>query len=288
VNEHRRTKRAWTKIFRIWGIAGGVAMGGFLGWCLLAYRASDDARRALASDEQVSVRNGEGYRSFAPNIQSNLKTAGLVFFAGSLVEPAAYAPLAQAVARKGNPVLLIELPWRGTFGGADGRYVIDRARAAMRRFPQVRSWVIAGHSRGGEVAARFVNDDIADAAGLVLIGTSHPRRISLANITVPVAKILGTRDGIAPVIKSKKTRNNLPSSTRWVLIEGGNHSQFGSYGFQPGDRVATISRHDQQESTVAVLLKLLRPALLPDRISTGNELPPNAGAQLDGGPGTPQ
>jgi hypothetical protein len=42
-----------------------------------------------------------------------------------------------------------------------------------------------------------------------------------------------------------------------VRIEGGNHSQFGWYGFQPGDRWASISREEQQ----AVVVRELRRAV---------------------------
>jgi hypothetical protein len=43
-----------------------------------------------------------------------------------------------------------------------------------------------------------------------------------------------------------------------VLIEGGNHSQFGYYGVQLGDNSAGISREQQQELTVEGVLAALR------------------------------
>jgi hypothetical protein len=36
-----------------------------------------------------------------------------------------------------------------------------------------------------------------------------------------------------------------PLSTHYVTLEGGNHSQFGDYGFQRGDTLATISLVEQ-------------------------------------------
>ena len=36
-----------------------------------------------------------------------------------------------------------------------------------------------------------------------------------------------------------------PLTTRYVTLEGGNHSQFGDYGFQRGDTVATLSLEEQ-------------------------------------------
>jgi hypothetical protein len=50
----------------------------------------------------------------------------------------------------------------------------------------------------------------------------------------------------------------LPPGTRHVRIDGGNHSQFGAYGFQPGDWPATISRTEQQRQTLEAVLRMLR------------------------------
>ena len=58
--------------------------------------------------------------------------------------------------------------------------------------------------------------------------------------------------------KQQATMRNLPASTRLVRIDGGNHSQFGYYGFQPGDWPATITRDEQQRQIVAALLGMLR------------------------------
>ena len=73
-----------------------------------------------------------------------------------------------------------------------------------------------------------------------------------------MTRVFGTRDTVADVEKLDATRTNLPPSTRIVPIDGGNHSQFGHYGFQPGDWPATISREAQQAITRAALLDALR------------------------------
>jgi uncharacterized cupin superfamily protein len=92
---------------------------------------------------------------------------------------------------------------------------------------------------------------------LILIGTSHPRDFSLANSTIPVTRIFGTRDTVADLDKVLAVRKNLPPDTRDVRIDGGNHSQFGYYGFQPGDWPATITREEQQRLTLDAVLSAL-------------------------------
>ena len=119
---------------------------------------------------------------------------------------------------------------------------------------------MAGYSRGGEIAARFVHAGDEAFAGLVLIGTSHPRDLTLAGTDVPVTRIFGTRDTVADAEKLEATRHNLPASTTLVRIEGGNHSQFGHYGFQPGDWPATITREAQQRIMLEAILASLAAA----------------------------
>jgi pimeloyl-ACP methyl ester carboxylesterase len=121
--------------------------------------------------------------------------------------------------------------------------------------------VAAGHSRGGVVASKLVYQRGRDLAGLVLIGTSHPRDFSLAGTSLPVTRVFGTRDTIADVEKLEATRHNLPPGTRFVRIDGGNHSQFGQYGFQPGDWPATIDRAAQHRMTVEAIFSTLADAL---------------------------
>ena len=251
------TRRIWPIVRRIWITAGLVFTAVFVTWSLLAYRSSSEARRALQSDERVAIAHHDGHWAFDPSAPS---TTGLIFFAGALVDPVAYAPLARAIAEARYPVLLVELPRRGAFGGADGPEVFARARAAAASRPRVTRWIVAGHSRGGVVAAQIVRDGFPGLAGAVLIGTSHPRGFSIAGATVPITRVFGTRDTVADVEKLEATRGNLPASTRIVAIDGGNHSQFGYYGFQPGDWPATISREAQQAITRAALLDALAAA----------------------------
>ncbi len=42
-----------------------------------------------------------------------------------------------------------------------------------------------------------------------------------------------------------------------VVIEGGNHAQFGNYGKQKGDPDATISTEEQQDITVEAIMEFL-------------------------------
>ena len=254
-------KRTWRgRIHRIWVTTGSIAGLVFIVWSLLAYRASGDAHDALESSSTVHVESLDGYWRFTP---SQSAETGLLFFPGALVDPVAYAPLTRAVAERGYSVLLVQVPKRGALGGAESNELVLRYMRALRETTAAggpRQWVVGGHSRGGVISSNVVRSLRAGIAGLILIGTSHPRDFSLAHLRVPVTQIFGTRDTIADVDKVIAARRNLPPAIDIVQIDGGNHSQFGYYGFQPMDWPATISRAEQQRITVTAIVAALERA----------------------------
>ena len=99
--------------------------------------------------------------------------------------------------------------------------------------------------------------------GLIPIGSTHPRDFSLADTRLAVTKIYGSADGVASADDVRANAALLPASTRWVAIEGGNHHQFGYYGFQPGDHFASITRHEQQAATLTAVLEALETTPMP-------------------------
>jgi pimeloyl-ACP methyl ester carboxylesterase len=244
------------RLKRIWIAAGLTLTLVFVSWSVIAYRAEPGAVAAERSDSLVRIEKSDGVRRFTPTGRT-VEPVGLLFFPGGLVDPTAYAPLARAVAESGMSVVLVELPRRGAFGGADDPELLDRARAIMNTAGP-RRWVVAGHSRGAVVASQLASEIPRGLAGLVLIGTTHPRDVDLSRLVVPVTKIVGTRDGLARPSAIEANRHLLPAATRWVRMEGGNHSQFGWYGFQPGDRFARISADSQRAQMIAAVLETIR------------------------------
>ncbi len=100
-------------------------------------------------------------------------------------------------------------------------------------------------------------------AGLLLVGTSHPRDADLSALRIPVTKVVGTRDGLASAAEVLANRAKLPPATRWVWVRGGSHSLFGWYGFRPGHRRATPPAAAQRAALVEAALALLAAAGAP-------------------------
>lgn len=249
-------RQLWRHARRIWitlGLGGTVV---FVIWSLIAYRASAVARAALHSDSTVTVQHSGAIWSFVPAGAPPANPA-LIFFPGALVDPVAYAPLVHTAASAGFPSYIVELPRRGAFGGADDPSLEQRLDQLLAKPDTPRRWVSAGHSRGAVVAAEFAATPRAGFSGLVLIGTTHPRDVDLSKLATPITKIVGTRDGIAKPADVEANRAKLPTSTQWVWVDGGNHSQFGWYGFQPGDRRATVSAEVQRATMIRTVLNAL-------------------------------
>jgi pimeloyl-ACP methyl ester carboxylesterase len=220
----------------------------------IAFRPAGFGPEVLASDAHVRVENRADALIFQP--ASARGDAALMFFPGCPVPAEAYAPLARAIAEQGYPVFVMHVPYRCATLAEQQQDLFAAAQAVLRAWP--RRWVLAGHSRGAVHASALVAQYPNLAAGLILIATTHPQDVDLSSLTIPVMKIYGTRDGVAPEERMKANARLLPSATRWVRIEGGNHRQFGSYRYQLWDRSATISRQAQQAQTVEAIVNMLR------------------------------
>ncbi len=235
---------------------------GFITWACLftlwhanSYRTQDVPPSYFESDAGVSFVQTPVGLEYLP-LQRPRQQA-VVFFSGSGVAPHAYAPLLRPLAELGYPTFIVALPYRFAPFDAHKLEALQRAKAVIDAHPSVQRWVIAGHSLGGALAARFVADQRSLPLSLVLVGTTHPKEADLSDLRIPVTKVFATHDGIAPVEKVLANKPLLPATTAWVEIPGGNHSQFGNYGHQLLDGEATIGRDAQQRVVRDALLKAL-------------------------------
>lgn len=250
-----RVHRILRRIFLV-----NTALAGLLiGWLYVSGRATGFDDAVLRSDDRVVVEVGDAGLTFRPRGEADRSRAGLIFFPGAQVEPAAYAPLARSLAALGFPATIVQIPFAPPPFGPDEEALLDRADRLIQADPSVERWVVAGHSRGGALAARYAHDRPGRVAGLVLVGTSHPKspQRDLSGSGLDVTRVYATEDGLATVARVEANRRLLPPDTRWVRVEGGNHAQFGWYGAQLGDGRATIPREEQQ----AILLEAVRDAL---------------------------
>ena len=212
------------------------------------YHALDTAVAATASDETVTVTNPDGDTYYF--IPSDIK-AGLIFYSGGKVEYTAYAPLMHKLAENGILCILPHLT--GNLAILDG----NAADGYMEEYPEVENWYVGGHSLGGVAASRYADKHSDSLSGLILLASYSTRDLSDSGLNV--ISVYGSEDCILDMDQYEKARQNLPPDFREYVIDGGIHAYFGNYGEQKGDKTPSISREEQQDTTVDYILYSMNP-----------------------------
>ena len=220
-----------------------------LGFCLLiwimnSYRTKGVNTTILQNNSSVLVDNTDDFISFTPK-KGYQKV--FIFYPGALVAAEAYAPLCRKIADNGYKSIVIKMPWRLPSYG----YKKPKEMGFFK--DTTKQYILAGHSKGGMMAARFVYENPTLIDKLILLGTTQPRDFDLSKSSIPIMKIYGSNDGVADTKSVNLNKPKLPVTTKYILIQGANHSQFGYYSSQLGDNKATISREQQQIILNAIL-----------------------------------
>ena len=168
------------------------------------------------------------------------------------MEHRAYAPLMKELAKREILCVVTEMPFRLAV------FDINAADKVFERFPSVGSWYIGGHSLGGSMAASYASDHSERLSGVILLAAYSAN--DLKDKGLSVLSVYGSSDGVLNMDKYNDNRSNLPDDFKEVIIQGGNHCQFGSYGFQSGDGEADITPEEQVRQTADVIEEYCRSA----------------------------
>lgn len=224
-----------------------VAVIGFVVWANITYKPQNLAEEALVSNRNVEVSENK-FISFSPI--GKTPTKGFIFYPGAKIEPEAYAPLCKAIAEQGYQVVIVPMTLNlATLSINKGDQVIDK-------YQSIDTWVVGGHSLGGTMAAKFASNN-NEVDGVVLLA-SYPMGDELKDLGKDVLSVWGSKDGVLNYKDLISAKDNLPSDTTYVEIEGANHSQFGDYGLQKGDNDAIVSQDKQLSVTTKSILKFLK------------------------------
>lgn len=226
-----------------------LASAGFVLWAETPSGPMPEATAALESDASVQVTL-KPWLIFES--RSSTPSSGLIFYPGGRVDPVSYAPLARSLAEEGILAVIVPMPLNLAV------FAPQKAGQVLEAFPEIQNWVIAGHSLGGAMAANAIARQPDLVQGLALLAAYPAASDSLAGQNIPVIAIFASQDGLTTAEKIEASRALLPATTRFISIEGGNHAQFGTYGPQPGDLPAAISRQEQQKQVIDSLLNLFK------------------------------
>ncbi|MCW9705877.1 alpha/beta hydrolase [Fodinibius salsisoli] len=245
-----------TKMRKYIHIGLGVFWLGVTAWLFYNMQAHGLESSVMDSNEKVHVQRSSNAFIFTPAVDT--MEAALIFYPGALVDPKAYAPMAKAITEVGFKTIILALPYRMALFQSQQDNVFQRTLEYIEGDSLQRNWIVGGHSRGGKLATLFARDHSNALGGLLLVGTSHPRELDLSNLTIDVTKIYGSNDGLASEEEIERFAINLPAHMHRERIAGGNHRQFGYYGYQLGDGSAEISRQEQQDIMTLAIIKQLR------------------------------
>ena len=237
-------RKRWWKVFKI---AWFSLVAVFLIWNWTTFQSQNLPKDTFISDNNIEVVETDDEMTFKAKKTS--QTLEVIFFQGGLADPQAYAPLCRNIADNGYTCHLIKMSLRLSQW--------DYQKISKMFDLKLGQYVIGGHSQGGKMAAQFVYENPETMKGLFLMGTSHPRDVNLSNLSIPTIKFYADNDGLASVDEVLENRDKLPINSKLILIEGGNHSQFGYLGTLLLDDKADITLEQQQSIVLENMISFL-------------------------------
>ena len=212
----------------------------YAAFTFLSYNhAEDTATKYLNGTSQVSVVkidnglfvDGEGNET------------AFIFYPGAKVEYTSYLPMLCDLASQGVDCYVVQMPFNfAIFGENEADSIINSTNYSH--------YILSGHSMGGYVASSYmVHSGKGD--GLVLFAAYPTEKIEK-----PVLSIYGSDDGVLN-FKTYNESKTLMGNLTEVIIDGGNHAQFGYYGNQSGDNPSKITPEKQQGQSVDEIVKFI-------------------------------
>ena len=174
--------------------------------------------------------------------------SALIFYPGAKIEYISYLPLFMELANDGVDCFIVEMPANLAFLGADSAdSIIGGDKYSYDE------WYISGHSLGGVVASSYAINHKDKISGLILLA-SYPVD-DMGNMSV--LSIYGSNDKTLNKETYDESKSLMDNNLTEYVINGGNHAQFGSYGNQSGDGIATISPENQRDQTEKAILDFI-------------------------------
>lgn len=211
------------------------------------YYKAENVELYMTSNDSVNVTKTDYGYFFDGNGTDN----AIIFYPGAKVDEKAYAPVLSRLASEGIDCFLVSMPFHMAI------FDVDKAQTIVSQY-DYNKWYIAGHSMGGAMAAQLVSQlkDSQSFAGLIFFAAYTAKDISDTHI--PVLSLYGDNDGVLNMDKVEKGRK-LVDSNKYseVIIKGGNHAGFASYGRQKGDNEATITKEEQWNQTVSAVKEFI-------------------------------
>ncbi len=197
-------------------------------------------------DTAINIAGDSGVEILPRN---EVADTGLIFYVGAQITPDAYIPLLARIAEQGYTCFIPNLSFN--MAALEPK----AADEIISAHPEIRSWILAGHSMGGLTAAGYADDHRDTVDGLIILAAYTGRDMSDA--VLPVLSVFGDADGVINMSHYEERKAWLPAGFEEHILPGANHAQYGDYGKQPRDYDAGISAEEQKTQTAAIILDWL-------------------------------
>jgi pimeloyl-ACP methyl ester carboxylesterase len=204
-----------------------------IGWYQIDGQPLAETEQYLHGEGYSVVESDNGSLIFTPAAGNGY---GLVIMHGALIKPQSYAKTAAFFVERGYAVYL-------PYGFA--RLSITAVNDAARRAQEfgLDGWFVIGHSMGGLSSMTLTAKHPLPIKAVALWASAMPSDFSGSSL--PILFLWGDHDGLLPAERFAQTRQNLPASTQFITVEGGNHQNFAMYSHQFFDAEATIDWAEQ-------------------------------------------
>ncbi|KUP07579.1 hypothetical protein Q75_04930 [Bacillus coahuilensis p1.1.43] len=219
--------KKWLKWFIILLFAfilfGGI---GFYLWATDTYEPTEEALLYVEqrSKERIVFGNDEA-------------SIGFIFYPGAKVEKEAYSYLGVQLKKQNIMVVIPDMPLNLAILGT------NKAEEIIMDYPSIEEWYIGGHSLGGAAASTIVLDN-NKIKGIIYLASYPVEDMSTIN-DLPSLSISASLDGLATSEEMEEKNKWLSSPAEIVVIDEGNHANFGMYGPQKGDRNSPLTSKEQ-------------------------------------------
>jgi pimeloyl-ACP methyl ester carboxylesterase len=215
---------------------GGILLtAGFIlaGWYQIDGQPLPETEQFLNGTGYSVSTGDDGSFVFTPDATNGY---GLLIMHGALIKPQSYARTAVFFAARGYTVYLPHGFARLSIAA------VDVAAKRAETFG-LKGWFLIGHSMGGFSAMTLMTKHPLPVKALALWASATPGDFSDSDL--PILFLWGDHDGLLPAERYAQTKLNLPASTQFVTVKGGNHQNFAMYSHQFFDDEASIGWAEQ-------------------------------------------
>lgn len=203
------------------------------GWYQIDGQPLADTTAYLNGTGYSVAESDDGSLVFSPAAGNGY---GVLIMHGALIKPQSYAKSAAFFAQRGYTVYL-------PYGLARlSIMAVDDAAMRMKAIG-LNGWFVIGHSMGGLSSMTLITKHSMPIKAVALWASAMPGDFS--DSSLPILFLRGDHDGLLPAERFAETRQNLPASTEFITIAGGNHQNFAMYSHQFFDAEATIGWAEQ-------------------------------------------